>query len=619
MRGLDGLPKWRCVGMTLMCLCVVLFSFFPFWAQAQWSASFRITSQIQVSPNIYEYDVYLQNTSSQSFRLHSYQFGVGVDTAILDGGSLQVQYIDGSCALSNIAQAPFWQYDSSTATVFSNINVGSSVNTLFGRHYRFINNTAVLPPVFIQASVLPASVAGCPQPGVRIGRFRAVNSVPFGRASRPFHVFSELNAAGVTRSVVSLFLTPTTQQFLYPNATSNALGLVNWNTAGSCDVNPPFNCRDSISLATSICAPDSFWMGGVAFTVSGNYQVNLLNSFGCDSIVTLALTVSAPPVAGNVTGDDSLCVGSSTLYNSSVGGGVWSSSDPSVLNVSAGSGQATALLAGVADVVYTVAGSGGCPSAYAVKRVVVIAPVQAGVLVGADSLCVGASSLFSSSVGGGVWSSSNPSVLNVSVGSGQATALTAGLADVVYTVIGSGGCPSAHAVKRVVVTERPMAPSIVLSGTSDTLFSNTSAGNRWFRNGGYLPVFDNLAFILVPGNGAYRCLNVSTGGCNSDSSNAIIVTAAGISPLSVNSLKLYPNPNTGTFFLEYDGTDQIISGVRLWDATGRELTIDRPDQGISPQKFSINAQNFLNGLHYVLVNFSDGNWCVREVFFDSEK
>ena len=173
-----------------------------------------------------------------------------------------------------------------------------------------------------------------------------------------------------------------------------------------------------------------------------------------------------------------------------------------------GSGQATALSAGVADVVYTVAGTGGCLSAQALKRVVVTAAAQAGLISGADSLCTGASALFVSTVGGGVWSSSNPAVLSVLAGSGQATALTAGVADVIYTVAGAGGCLSAQALKRVVVTARPTVPSIFFSINSDTIFCNFSIGNRWFRDGVLLSAFNDSGYIANPLNGNYRCIRV---------------------------------------------------------------------------------------------------------------
>jgi len=602
-------PKMRHRNRVERVLLTRLFLFFvlnsPFCLHAQWSASFSISNQIQVSQSVYEFDVFLKNASSQSFRLHSYQFGLGIDTAVIAGGNLQVQYIDGSCQLTNPAQAPFWQYDSSTASVFTNINVGISIFLNAGRYYRYINCTAILPPLFTQASILPVSSSGCPQPGIRIGRFRAVNSVPFRRSTRPFHVFSEVNAAGVTRSVVSIFLSPTTQQFLYPNASSNALELINWNTNGSCDVNPLFNCRDSISFSASICAPDSFWMGGVAYTASGNYQASLLNSFGCDSIVSLTLTVFAPPNAGILSGADSVCVGSTSMYSSSVSGGIWSSTNPAVLSISPTLGQVTALTAGVAVIIYSMAGTGVCPSTQAFQIVAVNAPPQAGLLIGADSVCVGASSLFSSTVSGGVWSSSDTSILRVSSVNGLATGHSAGVANLLYTVNGLGGCPPAQVLKSVVVSGRPNAPILTLSINSDTIFSNTSYGNRWFRDGVHLAFYNDSGYIVNPTNGNYRCIRVGFLNCESDSSNLLSFWSSEVQNFARNFLSVAPNPNMGEFEVKFELLSGQILDIVVTNAMGKRCDIMVDHWVDLPDSLRVRLKNPNSGMYFLCIIFSD--------------
>jgi hypothetical protein len=53
---------------------------------------------------------------------------------------------------------------------------------------------------------------------------------------------------------------------------------------------------DTISITRSICAGDTFRIGNIAYTQSGNYSDTLTNGNGCDSIVTLMLTVNSLPV-----------------------------------------------------------------------------------------------------------------------------------------------------------------------------------------------------------------------------------------------------------------------------------------------------------------------------------
>jgi len=538
MQDLNNYIEQRVDFRALLCLLISLsICFIPEDVRAQWSANLRIANQVQVSPSAYEYDVYIQNTSAQPIRLHSYQFGVGFDTSLLNGGQLQVQYIDSSCQLTNPSQAPFWQYDSMTATVFSNINVGSSIHSIAGQSYRFINNTAVLPPSFSQSSFLPVSTVGCPQPGVRIGRFRAINSVPFARASRPFHIFSDFNAAGVTRSVVTVYLTASTQQFLYPNASSNALGLVSWNTAGTCDINPFLNCRDSVSISASICAPDSFLLGGIGYTVSGNFQAVLNNTYGCDSIVSLGLVVSTPPMPA-------------TLF-------------------------------------------------------------------GSDSLCVGVSSPYSASVTGGVWTSSNTTILQVDSNTGTATGLSSGTADLIYTLQGAGACQSVSSTRSVVISPRPISPVLSVSSTFDTLFSNVLTGNRWFRDGVLMPNFNNFSLIVVPGNGDYRCINESVNGCFSDSSNLVRINSAGLGDKRLqSSVKLYPNPSTTcSFFIDTESSERRIKEVKMWDALGREIFLKWKDELSENAIGRAEAPGSVPGVYYVLIMFSDGSMQTAHVIF----
>ena len=662
--------------------------FLPTLAIAQWSASFRISNQVLVSPNVYEYDVFLQNTSPQSFRLHSYQFGVGIDTAVLNGGSLQVQYVDSSCQLTNMSQAPFWQFDSSTSTVFTNINVGTAVHVLSGRSYRFINNTSILPPLYVQASVVPASVAGCPQPGVRIGRFRAVNSVAFGRGSRPFHLFAPSNAAGMTQSVVSLFVTPNTQQFLYPNAANNALTLVNWNsTMGVCDVNPMFNCRDSVSVVASVCSPNSFLMGGVSYANSGNYQATLVNSLGCDSLVSLNLVVVTPPNPGVILGGDSLCVGVGATYTVGVAGGIWSSSDTSLLRIDPILGQVVAVAPGTVMVRYTVGANGSCGPVSTVKMVVVVAPPSVGLISGSDSACVGSVGNYSTISTGGIWSSSDTTVLQIHPVTGQALAIapgstlvsyslgggavcgtvssvkpvvvtappvigpisgsdsvcvgslvnyssptaggtwfssdtsilsihpTSGVAEarangtvfLNYAISGFGGCAPVIGTKIIAVLQLPSPPVLTRSVNSDTLFANTTLGNRWYRNGVLMPLYNDLGFIRVLGNGGYRCISRNLYGCESDSSNLQLILTSGNTNPVLYPLKVFPNPNSGKFSIYFDCGHLGISEIRLLDVLGRKVKIIETLTNSTNCLRDIEVAGWGSGLYYLSVIFTTGS------------
>ena len=86
---------------------------------------------------------------------------------------------------------------------------------------------------------------------------------------------------------------------------------------------------------------------------------------------TVMVTVTAPPSAGTLSGNQNLCLGSTDTYTSTVTGGTWSSNNTAVATVNATTGLVTAVLAGTATITYTVTGTGGCADATATRTVTV--------------------------------------------------------------------------------------------------------------------------------------------------------------------------------------------------------------------------------------------------------
>ncbi|MFK8103116.1 MAG: beta-propeller fold lactonase family protein [Saprospiraceae bacterium] len=88
------------------------------------------------------------------------------------------------------------------------------------------------------------------------------------------------------------------------------LGNENYTATGSylTTINTELGCEQEVSLAltvvesltqtidTTICAGERYWVGTTAYETTGNYVDTLSSDFGCDSIVSLSLTVLAPLV-----------------------------------------------------------------------------------------------------------------------------------------------------------------------------------------------------------------------------------------------------------------------------------------------------------------------------------
>lgn len=205
---------------------------------------------------------------------------------------------------------------------------------------------------------------------------------------------------------------------------------------------------------------------------------------GCPSVsFSRPLTVTNPPSAGTVSGDQTLCVGDAIPYSATVPGGSWSSSNTSIATVNSATGVVNAIATGTANIIYTVLGSGGCPNATASIPLTVTAIPSAGTLNGNQAICVGFSTTFSSTVSDGAWSSSNSAIATVS-SAGVIIGVSAGTATISYVVNGTGGCPSSIPATRTVTVSAPLSPGLLSGNQSicvggNSTFVSTVPGGTW--------------------------------------------------------------------------------------------------------------------------------------------
>jgi uncharacterized repeat protein (TIGR01451 family) len=165
-------------------------------------------------------------------------------------------------------------------------------------------------------------------------------------------------------------------------------------------------------------------------------KYKIINACGRDS-VSKTIYVNAALNAGAISGLDSLCYGNTIYLYDSVPGGVWSSVFPSVASVFAlslypsASAVITGLGAGVDTIKYTIANSCG---AVAAKFVVSVNPIPvAGYITGADSICLGTTATLHPFNSGGIWQSSDNTIVSVS-DSGVISGLTAGSVLISYSI-----------------------------------------------------------------------------------------------------------------------------------------------------------------------------------------
>ena len=211
-----------------------------------------------------------------------------------------------------------------------------------------------------------------------------------------------------------------------------------------------------------------------ADTVSIVYQVTNACGTAASSIL---ITGRPQPDAGSITGLSGVCIGSSTTLTDVATGGIWSTSNAAatVMPVTSG-GVVTGLASGTDTIRYTV--NNTCGTSIATKTVTVAPLPDAGIISGANSVCVGVNATLTDPAAGGTWSASNGTV---SVVSGNITGNSPGTDTISYTV--SNACNTAIATKIVSVNPQP-APGVIsgLSAVCESgtiTLTTTGTGGSW--------------------------------------------------------------------------------------------------------------------------------------------
>ena len=185
---------------------------------------------------------------------------------------------------------------------------------------------------------------------------------------------------------------------------------------------------------------------------------------GCYVVATV--TVNPIPT---ITGPSNVCVGSTVIWVGTPTGGTWTSGNTSIATMGSTSGVITGVAPGGAVMTYT--SPAGCVTVKGIK--VLAAP---GPIMGNTLICVGSTSLLSNASPGGTWSSSNPSVATVTVGTGLVSGISPGTSTITYT--GPTGC---YATITVTVTPlpAPISGPTSICGGSTALLSDPTPGGTW--------------------------------------------------------------------------------------------------------------------------------------------
>ena len=107
-------------------------------------------------------------------------------------------------------------------------------------------------------------------------------------------------------------LSLSTEQLILPLVATLALSAALAVCDSIVTLNLTVNPTVTTALNQSICIGQSYSFYGNTYTTAGTYTANLLTSNGCDSVVTLNLTVS-PAITSTV--NEAICQGQTFAFN----------------------------------------------------------------------------------------------------------------------------------------------------------------------------------------------------------------------------------------------------------------------------------------------------------------
>jgi len=379
----------------------------------------------------------------------------------------------------------------------------------------------------------------------------AVTGVAAGNVTITYTVTNTFGCSNTTTKVIQIKALPTAV-ILPPPATQFCIG-------------------ESMTLQASN-AFGYLWSNGATtqsttVSTSGNYTVTATGNNGCTATSTpLAISVIPAPSVGPIVGSSNLCVGSSYSFTSSTANGLWTSNNPSVVNVNPNSGLVTASSAGTAVLTYNVANVPGClntnPGSATTSVTVNTPPVAQITQGGATTFCQGGAVTLTANAGASYLWSNGATTQAIS-------ATTSGLYTV--TVTNASGCSTTSIAVPVTVNPAPNANIFpgtsvnVCAGSSVTLSTGTAAAYAW-SNGATTPT------ISVNAAGSFSVTLTGSNGCTATSAattvtltslpTANITTSGATSICQGSSVSLSATSGTGYTYLWSNGaTTQTINAT----------------------------------------------------------
>ena len=233
---------------------------------------------------------------------------------------------------------------------------------------------------------------------------------------------------------------------------SNNTDTIHLTNAGGCDslvtLNLSIKTPSSSTTNVSICPSALPYSWNGSRTAAGTYTFSTTNSQGCDSIATLYLAVVSGLPA--ITGSNAVCAGATTTLNNAISGGVWSTQATSQATINAVTGLVSAKNAGTITIQYSKTGCSSITKTLVVNAIPVVptiayAPGTPNPQTGAPTggFCVGKvfTVVGTPNSPAGVWSATG--FASITTG-GVVSVVGTGAGSVKYTYTNAAGCSNSR-------------------------------------------------------------------------------------------------------------------------------------------------------------------------------
>jgi PKD repeat protein len=189
------------------------------------------------------------------------------------------------------------------------------------------------------------------------------------------------------------------------------------------------------------------------------------------------------------------------------------------------------------------------------------------------------------------------------------------------TVTDPNGCSATSAIIQVIVNPLPVASFTFNAQVGGLVsFTNTSTSfvsSQWdFGDGSALSNTTSPVYTYAS-DGTYNVVLTVYNNCGSSTlTQQVSIIGTGIDELGAGqTFNVYPNPNNGSFTLNYTTTDAENISVQITDATGRLIWMDATQSSSLQYTKQVNLEGVAKGVYFLRLNTGE-RMITRRVIVD---